>query len=78
LRIESPLFDAMGGVHEPVEDADSQRGIADLFVTARDRQLRGRYRSLLISQSCLPRPKLTFRVHCCDDQSIHAVRHRTR
>ena len=30
----------MGIVHEPVEDAIRQRGIADLLVPARDRQLR--------------------------------------
>ena len=31
----------MGVVHEPVEDAVGQRGIADLFVPPRDRQLQG-------------------------------------
>jgi hypothetical protein len=30
----------MGVVHEPVEDAVCQRGIADLFVPARDGQFR--------------------------------------
>ena len=34
----------MGVVHQPVEDATGQRGIADLFVPARDRQLRGKDR----------------------------------
>ena len=34
----------MGVVHEPVEDAVSQRGIAYLLVPPRDRQLRGQDR----------------------------------
>ena len=36
-----PHLDAMGVVHEPVEDAIGQRGISYLFVPPRDRQLRG-------------------------------------
>ena len=36
-----PHLNAMGVVHEPVEDAISQRGISYLFVPPRDRQLRG-------------------------------------
>ena len=34
-------LNAVGVVNEAVEDAVGQRGIADLFVPARDRQLRG-------------------------------------
>ena len=34
----------MGVVHEPVEDAVRERGIADLFVPLRDRQLRSQDR----------------------------------
>jgi hypothetical protein len=37
-------LDAMGVVDQAVEDAVGQRGIADLFVPARDRQLRGQNR----------------------------------
>lgn len=33
-------LDAMGVVHEPIEDAISQSRVADLFVPARHRQLR--------------------------------------
>jgi hypothetical protein len=36
----APHVDAVGVVHQSVEDAVGQRGIADLFVPARDRQLR--------------------------------------
>ena len=39
-RISSHL-DAVGIVNQPVDDANGQRGIADLFVPTRDRQLRG-------------------------------------
>ena len=41
LRIAPPHLDAMGVVHDPVEGAIGQRGIAYLFVPPRDRQLRG-------------------------------------
>jgi hypothetical protein len=45
LRMESPPhLNAMGVVHEPVEDAVGQCGIGDLLVPARDRQLRGQDR----------------------------------
>src|SRR5580700_6652267 len=37
-------LNAMGVVHQPVEDSVGQRGIAYLFVPPRDRQLRGQDR----------------------------------
>ena len=53
----------MGIVHEPVEDAVGQRGIADLFVPARDRQLRNQDRgaNLVAILADLPQvaPELT-------------------
>ena len=37
-------FDAVGVMNQPVEDAVGQSGITNLFVPARDRQLRGQDR----------------------------------